>query len=115
MESVRTTVDDVGNDLLCPVCKINLMMSERQGIEIDYCNKCRGVWLDRGELDKIIDQSGQSENRGSQTQATSSGERYEGCRDRGSHYGGHGSTRSEHGGGFGHGRRQGSFLGRLFD
>ncbi len=42
----------------CPVCKeVNLVMSERQGIEIDYCPKCRGVWLDRGELDKIIDRS----------------------------------------------------------
>lgn len=33
-------------------------MTERQGIEVDYCPKCRGVWLDRGELDKIIDRSG---------------------------------------------------------
>ncbi|MGV3652760.1 MAG: zf-TFIIB domain-containing protein [Noviherbaspirillum sp.] len=42
----------------CPVCKsVNLVMSERQGIEIDYCPNCRGVWLDRGELDKIIDRS----------------------------------------------------------
>jgi Zn-finger nucleic acid-binding protein len=38
----------------CPLCNIDLQMSERQGIEIDYCPKCRGVWLDRGELDKII-------------------------------------------------------------
>lgn len=42
----------------CPVCKnTNLVMSERQGIEIDYCPQCRGVWLDRGELDKIIERS----------------------------------------------------------
>ncbi len=42
----------------CPVCSgVALVMSERQGIEIDYCPKCRGVWLDRGELDKIIDKS----------------------------------------------------------
>jgi Zn-finger nucleic acid-binding protein len=42
----------------CPVCEnTNLMMSERQGIEIDYCPQCRGVWLDRGELDKIIERS----------------------------------------------------------
>lgn len=42
----------------CPVCKdIKLVMSDRQGIEIDYCPNCRGVWLDRGELDKIIDRS----------------------------------------------------------
>lgn len=39
----------------CPVCStVNLVMSERKGIEIDYCPECRGVWLDRGELDKII-------------------------------------------------------------
>lgn len=39
----------------CPVCSsVNLVMSERQGVEIDYCPECRGVWLDRGELDKII-------------------------------------------------------------
>lgn len=42
----------------CPVCKSpDLVMSERQGIEIDYCPQCRGVWLDRGELDKIIERS----------------------------------------------------------
>ncbi len=40
----------------CPVCSTaELVMSERQGIEIDYCPKCRGIWLDRGELDKIIE------------------------------------------------------------
>lgn len=42
----------------CPICvDIDLVMSERSGIEIDYCPKCRGVWLDRGELDKIIEKS----------------------------------------------------------
>jgi Zn-finger nucleic acid-binding protein len=39
----------------CPVDGADLMMTERQGVEIDYCPKCRGVWLDRGELDKIIE------------------------------------------------------------
>ena len=43
--------------MLCPVCKVGLAMSDRQGVEIDYCPQCRGVWLDRGELDKIIDRS----------------------------------------------------------
>lgn len=42
----------------CPVCNVPLSMSDRQGVEIDYCPKCRGVWLDRGELDKIIERSG---------------------------------------------------------
>ena len=41
----------------CPICTIGLVMSEKKGIEIDYCPKCRGVWLDRGELDKIIEKS----------------------------------------------------------
>lgn len=41
----------------CPIDGADLVMSERQGIEIDYCPKCRGVWLDRGELDKIIERS----------------------------------------------------------
>jgi Zn-finger nucleic acid-binding protein len=43
--------------LLCPACMDELRITERQGVEIDYCPKCRGVWLDRGELDKIIDRS----------------------------------------------------------
>jgi hypothetical protein len=41
----------------CPVCNIDLKLAERQGIEIDYCSQCRGVWLDRGELDKIIERA----------------------------------------------------------
>ena len=43
--------------MLCPVCKTDLKISERQGIEIDYCSTCGGIWLDRGELDKLIDRS----------------------------------------------------------
>lgn len=39
----------------CPVDETELRITDRQGIEIDYCPKCRGVWLDRGELDKLID------------------------------------------------------------
>jgi Zn-finger nucleic acid-binding protein len=39
----------------CPVDQTELKMADRQGVEIDYCPQCRGVWLDRGELDKIID------------------------------------------------------------
>lgn len=42
----------------CPACTdIALVMSDRQGVEIDYCPQCRGVWLDRGELDKLIERS----------------------------------------------------------
>lgn len=42
----------------CPVDGETLAMSDRQGIEIDYCPTCRGVWLDRGELDKLIEREG---------------------------------------------------------
>ena len=41
----------------CPKCHTDLMISDRQGIEIDFCSQCRGVWLDRGELDKIIERA----------------------------------------------------------
>ena len=47
--------------MACPIDGTTLVMSERQGIEIDYCPSCRGVWLDRGELDKIIERSGAPE------------------------------------------------------
>lgn len=46
-----------GAGMPCPVCAVPLVMSDRQGVEIDYCPQCRGVWLDRGELDKIIERS----------------------------------------------------------
>jgi len=46
----------------CPVCvTVDLIMSERSQIEIDYCPNCRGVWLDRGELDKILDKATSSQ------------------------------------------------------
>jgi Zn-finger nucleic acid-binding protein len=45
----------------CPIDQAELVMAERQGVEIDYCPKCRGVWLDRGELDKIVERAEQFE------------------------------------------------------
>jgi uncharacterized protein len=48
----------------CPTDGTTLVMSERSGIEIDYCPECRGVWLDRGELDKIIDRAATEPARG---------------------------------------------------
>lgn len=41
----------------CPIDNTDLQMTERQGVEIDYCPQCRGIWLDRGELDKIIERA----------------------------------------------------------
>jgi len=44
--------------MLCPHCKnVSLAMTDRQGIEIDYCPTCRGIWLDRGELDRLIERA----------------------------------------------------------
>lgn len=91
--------------LLCPTCRVDLVMSERQGIEIDYCPQCRGVWLDRGELDKIIERSL------SDDAVRPSGGRlgvFEEQRGHGDHGGKHGNERG------GHGRRKG-FLRELFD
>ena len=45
-----------GMCMKCPVCKdVTLLMSEKKGVEIDYCPECRGIWLDRGELEKLIE------------------------------------------------------------
>lgn len=91
--------------LPCPVCRVDLLMTERQGIEIDYCPQCRGVWLDRGELDKIIERSINDSmpiQRQEGTLGLSSG------RHGGDHGKSHGSLSGHHG------RRKG-FLRELFD
>ena len=59
----------------CPVCKdVTLLMSQKNGIEIDYCPECRGIWLDRGELDKIIERANQQDysNKSSKSKKKSS-------------------------------------------
>ena len=48
----------------CPIDATDLVMSERSGVEIDYCPQCRGIWLDRGELDKILDRAATEYGRG---------------------------------------------------
>lgn len=94
----------------CPVCtSVNLVMSDRQGVEIDYCPECRGVWLDRGELDKIIERSAVQESVTPQPvqQMTPNHQLHQ------PHYG-HG----HHGQGYGHDYkpyRKKSFLEELFD
>ena len=87
----------------CPACSVDLVMTDRQGVEIDYCPKCRGVWLDRGELDKIIERST------SETSQRSSRESDYDRRD--SHQGKHHGD--EHG--EGQYRKKRSFLSDLFD
>lgn len=86
----------------CPVCKdTQLAMTTRQDIEIDYCPQCRGVWLDRGELDKIIERSGQQQPQYAAPPQAVPVDPY--GRDSRGHGRGH------------HGNGQGSFLKRLFD
>ena len=97
----------------CPVCRVPLVMSERQGVEIDYCPQCRGVWLDRGELDKIIERGARDAQPApapapaaapaQQPYGRQSG--YD--RDQGRDYG--------HGEQYRHGKRKKSFLEELFD
>ncbi|WP_229956125.1 TFIIB-type zinc ribbon-containing protein [Parasphingorhabdus litoris] len=53
----RSSASQTAPAMPCPVCNVSLMISERQGVEIDFCPQCRGVWLDRGEIDKIVERS----------------------------------------------------------
>ncbi len=86
----------------CPVCKdTNLVMSDRQGVEIDYCSSCRGVWLDRGELDKIIERSSQPNHSGSYQQNSYKNQHHSSEYD--SHQNGYSKRKKE------------SFLSELFD
>ena len=103
----------------CPVCDVSLSMADRQGIEIDFCPECRGVWLDRGELDKIVERSAAdlapqpSRDTGSYDDSRGYG------KHGGNHGGNHGSKHggggySKHGGG-GHGYGRKSWLREIFD
>ena len=92
----------------CPICNdTNLVMSERQGVEIDYCPQCRGVWLDRGELDKIIERSVAP---APQPQAPAAN--YPGGQG---HAHGHGYMDKDHGHRHHKKSKAGGFLGDLFD
>jgi Zn-finger nucleic acid-binding protein len=84
-----------GSKMNCPVCKVELKIADRQGVEIDYCSQCRGVWLDRGELDKIIERSG----TGAEGPAHEPQERYRDDEYRQANYR----------------RKKKSFLGEMFD
>ena len=101
--------------MLCPVCNVTLTMSDRQGVEIDYCPQCRGVWLDRGELDKIIERSA-AEAVAPQREPDPRGRDDDEYRSRGGHHGSRGKHGGGHGGGYGkHGSRRKSWLHELFD
>ncbi|MES2094341.1 MAG: zf-TFIIB domain-containing protein [Actinomycetota bacterium] len=101
----------------CPTDGSTLVMSDRAGVEIDYCPQCRGVWLDRGELDKIIERS-MTESSGRSSDG-SSDRRSRGGYESGGHEGsGHGSNGHSNSGrdGYssGRGRRKENWLGELF-
>lgn len=98
--------------MLCPVCKVPLLLSERQSIEIDYCGQCRGVWLDRGELDKILERN-QAEAAPTVTQSAEP--RYDPRRDHSQHYDPqqNGASKSKHDPHYR--RRKRSFLSDLLD
>lgn len=85
----------------CPICKTGLTMSDRQGVEIDFCSTCRGVWLDRGELDKIIERS---VDANAPTRSEAEPQSY------GHRQGGY--TNDDR---YRHGKRKKSFLSELFD
>ena len=92
----------------CPRCEgTSLTLSERQNVEIDYCQKCRGIWLDRGELDKLIERAEQAESSefasGSRARAASQSSRPDFSDS--DHY----SDRKRYGG------RKKSWLGEIFD
>lgn len=65
----------------CPNCNVSLVMTDRSGIEIDYCPDCRGVWLDRGELDKIIERTTQSSRSAPREHYSDNQQQYSGEKD----------------------------------
>ncbi len=96
----------------CFVCKVALVMSDRQCIEIDYCPQCCGVWLDRGELDKIIERSAQDAPAAARPAANRGPDPHERERDRPRH---HGDDDERHRDERHQGKRRGSFFEGLFD
>jgi len=89
----------------CPVCRVPLSMSDRQGVEIDYCPQCRGVWLDRGELDKIIERSAPEAPVQQQQRPAPDYARHGGAQHGGFGHGSHGKPY----------KKRKSFLEELFD
>ena len=104
----------------CPIDGTPLQMADRQGIEVDYCPTCRGVWLDRGELDKIIERSAAQLPAASPpsgyTAPPAPMQRYDDRDDRDDYerQGGYGQS-GHHGQEYGRKKKRGSFLGDLFD
>ncbi len=87
----------------CPKCNVSLSISDRQGVEIDFCPQCRGVWLDRGELDKIIERV----NLGSAPQQLAPPAAHERGRDY--------DDDDDHRRGYEHQKKKRGFLSEIFD
>ncbi len=93
----------------CPTDETTLVMSERSGIEIDYCPTCRGVWLDRGELDKIVERSMTAPSASANISAPSQQPMPQQYQERGGHHSGSGYDQ------YGRKRKKESWLSELFD
>ena len=92
----------------CPSCPdVALTMSDRQGVEIDYCPQCRGVWLDRGELDKLIERAAVPAPNQNNGAAAQTGYRDSGHKDSGYRDDGYRDGRQQH--------RKKSWLSDIFD
>ena len=90
--------------LMCPNCDGSMQAVQRAGVEFDMCPRCRGVWLDRGELDKLIELAAGANDLAAEIRGDSrERDSYEGG---GKHGSGHGSTKR---------RKRGGFLGEMFD
>lgn len=86
----------------CPICLVDLLEMDRGGIEVDYCPMCRGVWLDRGELDKLISSAAAQPPSGNRSQDDSD--------EHSAHFRSRGGSSESHSR-----RKRGSFLSELFD
>ena len=94
--------------MMCPNGHAPLQIAERNGVEIDYCPECRGVWLDRGELDKIIDRAEASSGPARPADTRRDERRHDARRDDGHRsHSGHGHPP--------HKKSKGSWLGEMFD
>lgn len=91
---------DAKPTMKCPIDGAQLLMTERQGVEIDYCPQCRGVWLDRGEIDKIIERT---MTQGGAPEGRDAPREYRG------------GDEHRYGDKYGEKRRKRGFLGELFD
>lgn len=103
MSDAATTSPGKVQGMLCAICRVDLVLADRQGVETDYCPQCRGIWLDRGKLDKIIEKNAAYEAAGRPTPASAASyeqsrqlkgydEEHHGSRNGGRHDGGgHGS------------------------